>query len=756
MQPASALACFFRSAVKEDSSPQEEWLTLQLKASREQLCKKSDFCDQLAVELRGLESERVKRSSAEYQVREILSATNSELRAAGRAREQQESDFTELRSLADSLQIEAETLRTHEVTNEALVERLQLQATGACEAEAAKEEEVISLRSRLAEQEAAAHRGGGALGRRSGMSPLCLSTLATTAENGAALSARLACEEVSRREDLAFWPSEDAIPNEGLPVMKDCIPNLRLVPRLRHRFAQTPPCKGDKVAVGCREEEPEPEMESPVRGADGAAGSKSAVSSPKHNASGPHHQAERFSLAGAESFRQEKMQVEMAMLHKIIHEASTREGDLQQQLCHERELHEEAVRLLSANKSDDVEQKKELQQELTELSKGLEEKEEDILDIKFDMVELQNRLADQARLVGENADAFQQASEELADKDERLSDALVRQEDLLSQINTVSSKLQGKVGRLSRELDWSRAAYQGLEEQTRALVRGLEKERDSLSSELNCVRSEASNVASLRAELDDVKAAAEKNEMEARRSMEKSDVRACQEATRALRATAQLAEVQRHVQSLEKCKAEKNGFAMEELAAHKRRELVLQEVAKAEAQRAMVTQDQLVSATDRLALAKEQLHDLASALQRAQFIERQALERAQEYRTSLELYREFGKDGFIQDEMSFPRPQSEEFSHEDPDKLADGNSLQSRVLVAVDLDLGFATATLSIAPWQTKADFDVVVKDFLKEHKVRPVFADALVRYLQEVEANAVTLPVHVAANLVEIYSRYS
>ncbi|CAJ1376510.1 unnamed protein product [Effrenium voratum] len=59
-----------------------------------------------------------------------------------------------------------------------------------------------------------------------------------------------------------------------------------------------------------------------------------------------------------------------------------------------------------------------LQEELRNLSDGLEAKEEEMLDIQFSMVELQNRCLDQGALVEENADAFQKASEELAEKEE--------------------------------------------------------------------------------------------------------------------------------------------------------------------------------------------------------------------------------------------------------------------------------------------------------------------------------------------------
>jgi len=607
MQPV--WACLTRSSQKEETSAPEEWLSQQLKCTREQLCKKSDFCDQLADRLRNLEESLTKRSSAEYQAREQLNATNAELRAASRAREQQEAEYAELRSLADNLKIEADGVRVRQAESEA---RLQSQATSACEAEAAKQAEVVALRQRLAQQEAA-HREGKRLA--SGL------------------------ERTPREEDAPTSPSD---------------------PR-------------DKTKVA-------------------------------------RHQAAASAW-------------EVEVLQQPEHESEPHEEPSE---CMFVQLHE-ASGMVKHHRVGGVEQNRSLKQELVALSCNLEQKEDDILSIQFDMVALQNSVADQARLVSENADAFQQAAEELADKDEKLSDAIVRQEELVSQMNEVSGKLQEKVERLSQELDRSRSAYQALDEQNRAVVSGLETERDDLKLELQGLRAEASNAASEKTSLN---AALQR----LREDLEK--------------------QAQSQLPSCDMVAAE------EELAASKLREASLQQALSNENLRTSELQDQLVTAGEGLNLADVQLSNLASALERAQFIERQAVERAQEYRTSLELHREFGKDDFMKDDLGFPWPRGEDT---DVSAISDESSLGppgdarlSSVLLSVEMDLGFATANLSIAPWQTRADFEAVVEDFLQEHKVRCIFAPAIVRYLEVVEANAVTFPARVSANLVDVYSRYS
>merc|ERR1712151_380428 len=94
------------------------------------------------------------------------------------------------------------------------------------------------------------------------------------------------------------------------------------------------------------------------------------------------------------------------------------------------------------------------------------------------------------------------------------------------------------------------------------------------------------------------------------------------------------------------------------------------------------------------------------------------------------------------------------------DKVADqadlGAALPS-VLIAIELDLGHGagTATLSVAPWETSSDFDAIVESFVGKHRIKPIFASTLVQYLEEVEAQAVSFPAIVKADLSDLYSRY-
>ena len=67
-------------------------------------------------------------------------------------------------------------------------------------------------------------------------------------------------------------------------------------------------------------------------------------------------------------------------------------------------------------------------------------------------------------LVVENADAFQKASEELAEKEEALENATARQQELMAQMNLVSSELQAQVLQLSRDLELSKASNERLQQ----------------------------------------------------------------------------------------------------------------------------------------------------------------------------------------------------------------------------------------------------------------------------------------------------
>jgi len=159
---------------------------------------------------------------------------------------------------------------------------------------------------------------------------------------------------------------------------------------------------------------------------------------------------------------------------------------LNQELASERDLHREAAKQLQSQRDAKVQ---ELREELRTLSDGLAQKEEDMLNIQFSMVELQNRCNDQGALVEENADAFQKASEELAEKEEALEDAIQRQQELRQQMNAASAQLQDQVAHLSKELEQSQAAAASaqaserrLREENAALVARVRQVTDAMEA----------------------------------------------------------------------------------------------------------------------------------------------------------------------------------------------------------------------------------------------------------------------------------
>mmetsp|Transcript_81665 Transcript_81665/g.236744 ORF Transcript_81665/g.236744 Transcript_81665/m.236744 type:complete len:449 (+) Transcript_81665:83-1429(+) len=335
--------------------------------------------------------------------------------------------------------------------------------------------------------------------------------------------------------------------------------------------------------------------------------------------------------------------------------------ELRRELERERTMHDEALRKLHTLQQRGDEEVAELQEELALVGAALEEKEEDMLSIQFEMVSLQNRLCEEERLIASSAEALQRASEELADKDKQLQEATDRQRELAQQLEEVSERLQDGASRLLEELDASRSAYRSLEARALHEVSHLQLERDALRAELERARSP------------------------------------------------------------------------EELQ-------------------------------ERLLSAEAEIGELRCAVEGGRLRERQASERAQEYRTSLELYREFGAEVFGPSPVCSPpggSPTSFKPEEEDDDERrlssdGAGEVALPRVLMAVELNLGCAgTATLSVAPWQTRSDFDGVVADFLREHRIKAIFAGALIRYLEEVEETAESFPTRVQANLSEIYSSY-
>mmetsp|Transcript_52491 Transcript_52491/g.152835 ORF Transcript_52491/g.152835 Transcript_52491/m.152835 type:complete len:602 (-) Transcript_52491:53-1858(-) len=436
--------------------------------------------------------------------------------------------------------------------------------------------------------------------------------------------------------------------------------------------------------------------------------------------------------------------------------------DLRVELARERELHQEAVRLLRAQRVNGDVEIVSLEQELANVAAGLEQREEEVLSIQFDMVTLQNRLRDQVQLVNSNAEAFQQASEELADKEEALQQANARQEELLEQINSI----QGKVNRLSEELETSRAAYQALEEQTRAKVSVLQADCDALAAELHRVRAESDGqLATLRAEL-------QKREEAADALTSAFIVSALKEQLRPGDASMAGTVAVAVAPSEEPPAEDTEGEAAP--STPPRRPLSPSAAATAAAAKSAM-EDRAAVIEEQLATAHAEINDLKSALARSRLIERQAVERAQEYRTSLELYREFGAEFFADmpacKERSSPSsPHGGQLDGEDAPMdgkdvgfrrlVSEGDDVGEvalrKVLISIELDLGAAgSACMTVAPWQTTSDFEGIVSEFLQEHKVKPLFADALIAYLEEVEAEAKTFPVYVQANLSEIFSAY-
>mmetsp|Transcript_103190 Transcript_103190/g.205040 ORF Transcript_103190/g.205040 Transcript_103190/m.205040 type:complete len:633 (+) Transcript_103190:51-1949(+) len=446
----------------------------------------------------------------------------------------------------------------------------------------------------------------------------------------------------------------------------------------------------------------------------------------------------------------------------------------------QKSLHEEAVRLLKGLQQTRAHEVNELSMELTSVSVGLEQKEDDILSIQFEMVDLQNQLRDQAQLVIENADAFQQASEELADKDEKLEVAAARQEQLLAQMSEVSLQLQEKVTQLTQELEGSRKAYHALDERTRLVVAGLESDRDALAVELARARTEAATqCAEWREQLRSREAAA----AEVREALEHKLYAAQAKAERGFWELNRMLALEEESGSV----SEPSTVAVDEiLDARGAMELSDMEVALLQrvaakrlatgkhssvchsTQRTRDLEEQLALTTENLVSAEAQVFDLAAALERSRLLERQAQERAQEYQAMLQMRQDFlvaaprevgdhestlGEVGLSQHDAA-ESDGNEHLPASTPG--VEGLSVPS-VLIAIELDLGqvAGTAVLSIAPWQTRSDFDAVVKDFLEENRVKPLFAGALVRFLEKVEREAEMFPAKVKANLAEVYSRY-
>jgi len=236
-----------------------------------------------------------------------------------------------------------------------------------------------------------------------------------------------------------------------------------------------------------------------------------------------------------------------------------------------------------------------------------------------------------------------------------------------------------------------------------------------------------------------------------------STLRICESELQRRRAAEEVADSRtatacEHVESLEA-----------QLASMKDREKSLAAASRRAEEDGRNVQERLTVAEERLDSSEAKLCDLQAALQRSRLLERQAIERTQELRTKLMIIREFGREDFMNIDVPC----------DGGDVHGNGNSGLNEcigaagdldeqlgaavptVLISVQLALAAGTATLSVAPWQTRADFESVVNAFLLEHRVRPMFADSLVRYLEQVDDEAVSFPVIVQASLADIYSRF-
>lgn len=623
---------------------------------------------------------------------------------------------------------------------------------------------------------------------------------------------------------------------------------------------------------------------------------------------------------------------EVEELRRALKLALAREAELRLALQHEHEIHEATLNLLHEQRHDGAFQASELRQELENLSADLEQREEDLLGIQFEMVDLQNKLKEQACLCSENSMESHIGKEQLEDKDKRLQTALRRQEELSVQMNEATMKLQERITQLSKELERSHTAYRALEEQSRAVIQRIESDREVMHRQLELASKEVAHsaaqleearlhhakasaesekaIAALRAELREHISAREDaykevcsaeqawkvllaqtssleeqlsglrsaqeagtsecselaervRELDAERSLacEEADRRntalcsaleevrdlearfqrqsgeleeSCMAGIRAeqrheeflaehkemalfaeadrtakdrlldmhLERSASLeAEVmdangrcQQHLTDLKQVEADfaqlqaelqsarvtaaraadfeqlaaKSDARLQELhdsvTALRRREASLMEAESAEASRHWDTKELLTMTEERNGSAEDKVADLQSALQRSRLSERQALERVQELRASLMILREFGQDDFMTTTFVAKGVADDGISSNEvvltpltPTNCLDeqlGAALPS-VLISVEVGLGFKSATLSVATWQTRADFEGIVESFLEEHRVKPLFAEALVHYLTELDEEAKAYPVLVKAELADLYSRY-
>ena len=188
--------------------------------------------------------------------------------------------------------------------------------------------------------------------------------------------------------------------------------------------------------------------------------------------------------------RLKALQVELAASKRAASEAQGREAAalsrierLEKTLREEREMQQEAMQLLEQHRVDGQEDQGERDQELEHLSSELEQKESDIMEIHFDMVNLRNRLSDQATTLEQSQEELEKGRALVEEKEEKLQHAMKRQQEVVAQMNEATGRLQAQVSQLSNDLDCSKKAYQSLDEHTRAVIDRLEAQTEQLIAE---------------------------------------------------------------------------------------------------------------------------------------------------------------------------------------------------------------------------------------------------------------------------------
>jgi len=199
---------------------------------------------------------------------------------------------------------------------------------------------------------------------------------------------------------------------------------------------------------------------------------------------------------------------------------------------------------------------------------------------------------------------------------------------------------------------------------------------------------------------------------------------------------------------------------------------------------------EIAALRDELAVAREEassfvakLEELEVELHRCRISEAEAIQKVQELQTTVKVLQEFGQDDWLQGDLSRTRSDEEfltplKLELDSLDSCQDGAAVATppklemcvssvagkdnpkglgwgETLISAEVDLGLGVATLSVATWQLRSDFEAIVQQFLADNKVKPIFAEALVTYLEELEDNASSFPVVQQANLADLYCQY-